>query len=70
MRKNGATNNGIILKMTEKRTIGEEDRFIESVYRARRMLDYKVDKLDVMKALIDDGISKDIAYFAVVAATI
>ena len=56
--------------MTEKRTIGEEDRFIESVYRARRMLDYKVDKLDVMKALIDDGISKDIAYFAVVAATI
>ncbi len=55
-------------KQGVKRSVGEEDRFVKAVRRAANLLGYGSSREEALQALLDDGIAKDIAYFAVVAA--
>jgi len=59
----------IIREELVKRTVGEEDRFIDALRRAENLLAYGVSKEEAIETLMGDGIARDIAYFAVVAAS-
>jgi len=52
------------------KTVGEELGFVRALKRARVKLAYGTTKSDAMEQLIHEGVQADIAYFAVIGATI
>jgi len=54
----------------EVKTVGAELGFVLALKRAEAMLAFGMAKCDAMQELIREGVQADIAYFAVIGATV